>query len=410
MRVKQILLYGLLMTMSLSVTSCLTDDNAIGINQSSTVSMAFKVDGIKEIKELEVEFTEVNTGVKTVEKVMGTPYFSVALPVGSYRMSAQGIGLLEDGEEVGLGSKTEMLDVTSQIVNLTIKLFVKQVNEDFIFEEIFFAGLQTTELKEYQTGKYFKLVNNTNKVLYADGLLLAQSEYLTTRDNKETPNVLEEAFVLQSVMMLPGKGTDYPVEPGDFIVIADNAQNHQLANVNGPDLSKANFEFPITENPKNVQPDNPNVPNVFMLYTKLNYNMFAMHNRGQTGYILARIPEGETTETWLANYKFDYSYLTGTGKEQKFSRYKIPNTWVVDGVNSSIPDKFERLVTGVSLDSGFTYCAVSEGDKGKYGKTIRRKVLGPNEQGRPVYKDTNNSAVDFVPLSEMSLLGGINHK
>lgn len=398
-----------MVTMSLSVSSCLTDDNAININQNSTVSMAFKVEGIKEIKELEVEFVEVNTGLKIIEKAQGTPYFSVALPIGSYRMSAEGIGLLAEGEEVSLSSKSEMLDVTDQVVNLNITLFVKQLNEDFVFEEIFFAGLQTLELKAYQTGKYFKLVNNTDKVLYADGLLIAQSDFLTTKDNKETPDVLNEAFVLQSVMMLPGSGKEYPVEPGDFIVIADNAQNHNLPNVPGADLSNANFEFPITENPKNVQPDNPNVPNVKMIYSKLNFSMFAMHDRGQTGYIVARFPEGENEETWLANYKFDYSYLTAAGKEQKFDRYKIPNSWIIDGVNGSIPDKFERLVTSPSLDSGYSYCATSESDKARYGKTIRRKVLGPNEQGRNVYKDTNNSSVDFVPQSVMSLKDGIHH-
>ncbi|MGL4582797.1 MAG: DUF4876 domain-containing protein [Flavobacterium sp.] len=409
MKLRHIFLYALMVTMSLSVSSCLTDDNAININQNSTVSMAFKVEGIKEIKELEVEFIEVNTGLKIIEKAQGTPYFSVALPIGSYRMSAEGIGLLAEGEEVSLSSKSEMLDVTDQVVNLNITLFVKQKNEDFIFEEIFFAGLQTLELKAYQTGKYFKLVNNTDKVLYADGLLIAQSDFLTTKDNKETPDVLNEAFVLQSVMMLPGSGKEYPVEPGDFIVIADNAQNHNLPNVPGADLSNANFEFPITENPKNVQPDNPNVPNVKMIYSKLNFSMFAMHDRGQTGYIVARFPEGENEETWLANYKFDYSYLTAAGKEQKFNRYKIPNSWIIDGVNGSIPDKFERLVTSPSLDSGYSYCATSESDKARYGKTIRRKVLGPNEQGRNVYKDTNNSSVDFVPQSVMSLKDGIHH-
>ncbi|MCC9042829.1 DUF4876 domain-containing protein [Myroides sp. M-43] len=409
MKLRHIFLYALMATMSLSVSSCLTDDNAININQNSTVSMAFKVEGIKEIKELEVEFVEVNTGLKIIEKAQGTPYFSVALPIGSYRMSAEGIGLLAEGEEVSLSSKSEMLDVTDQVVNLNITLFVKQLNEDFVFEEIFFAGLQTLELKAYQTGKYFKLVNNTDKVLYADGLLIAQSDFLTTKDNKETPDVLNEAFVLQSVMMLPGSGKEYPVEPGDFIVIADNAQNHNLPNVPGADLSNANFEFPITENPKNVQPDNPNVPNVKMIYSKLNFSMFAMHDRGQTGYIVARFPEGENEETWLANYKFDYSYLTAAGKEQKFNRYKIPNSWIIDGVNGSIPDKFERLVTSPSLDSGYSYCATSESDKARYGKTIRRKVLGPNEQGRNVYKDTNNSSVDFVPQSVMSLKDGIHH-
>ncbi|KUF42096.1 hypothetical protein AS361_13765 [Myroides marinus] len=410
MKFRHIFLVGLMLTMGVSVSSCLTDDNAMGYTQKSTMTMTFKADGIKEFKELSVEFTEVNTGMVTSEKVTGTPYFSVALPIGSYRMSAEGVGILEDGEEVLLGGKNDMLDVTDNVVNLNIQLTVKQFNEDFIFEELFYTGIQTLEGKAYQVGKYFKLVNNTDKVLYADGLLLAQSEYLTTQDNKETPYILDEAFVTKSVMMLPGSGKDYPVEPGDFIVIADNAQNHNLANVPGPDLTKANFEFPITENPKMVQPDNPNVPNAKVIYTSLTYSMFLPHDRGYTGYVIARFPEGETVESWLAGYKFDYSYLTGTGKENKFSRYTIPNKWILDGVNNSMPDKFARLVMGEALDSGFSYCTLSEGDKERYGKSIRRKELGKNEQGRPVFKDTNNSSADFIPRSRMSLLEGINHK
>ncbi|MTG97016.1 MULTISPECIES: DUF4876 domain-containing protein [Myroides] len=408
MKFRQIYLAVLLTVMSLTVSSCLSDDNATELTQNAVVSMTFKVDDVKEIKELEVEFTEVNTGMKTIEKAENTPYFSVALPVGSYRMSSEGIGILEDGEEVILGSKNEMLDITSQVTNVNIKLTVKQFTDDFIFEELFYTGFQTNEGKSYQTGRYFKIVNNTDRVLYADGLLIAQSDFMTTRDNKETPFILDEAFVCQSVMMLPGNGTDYPVEPGDFIVIADNAQNHNLPNVAGPDLTKADFEFPTLDGPK-VQPDNPSVPNVDVIYTKMNFGMFVMHDRGYTGYIIARFPDGESVDSWLSEHKYDYSYLTGSGKEQSFSRYKIPNNWILDGVNNSIPDKLERLVTSAGIDSGFTYCATSDGDKGRYGKSVRRKGLGQNEFGREVYKDTNNSSVDFVPESRASLLDGIIH-
>lgn len=398
-------------TLGISVSSCLSDDDVTaGINQSTVVSINFKANGVKEFKELELEFTEINTGLVTKEKAVGVSFYSIALPTGAYRMSVEGAAFLEDGEEIRVGGVNDKLDASGQVLNLVVDLRVKQFSKDFIFEEIFFTGVKTLEGKAYNSGQYFKIVNNTDEVLYADGLLICKSEFLTTTDNNETPNVFDSAFPVDGVLMLPGKGKDYPVEPGDFIVVADNAQNHRTANIPGPDLTNADFEFPIVESPAINQPDNPNVPNAIVVYTNMKYSMFIMHNRGYKGHVLARLPKGESVESWLANHKYDYSYVNATGKETKKSAYKIPNAWIVDGVNSSIVPKFQRLVMGASLDSGFSYCGSSESDDSRFGKAIRRKSLGENTAGRNVYKDTNNSTVDFIPDSPASLLNGISHK
>ena len=81
---------------------------------------------------------------------------------------------------------------------------------------------------------------------------------------------------------------------------------------------------------------------------------------------------------------------------------KIPNNWIVDAVNLSTQSGFEWIVTSSSLDSGWTYVAKDEGDASRYGKSVRRKVLSENN-GKPIFKDTNNSTEDFEILTTPTL-------
>ena len=84
------------------------------------------------------------------------------------------------------------------------------------------------------------------------------------------------------------------------------------------------------------------------------------------------------------------------------SAYKIPNTWIIDAVNLSGKGIFKWLVTSPSLDSGWTYCSEGMHDKNRYGKSVRRKVLSQNN-GKTVFKDTNNSTDDFEILTTPTL-------
>jgi hypothetical protein len=49
------------------------------------------------------------------------------------------------------------------------------------------------------------------------------------------------------------------------------------------------------------------------------------------------------------------------------------------------------------LDSGWTYCGTIDSDKTRFFHSVRRKLLRLTDDGRPVFKDTNNSSVDFNP-------------
>lgn len=399
---KRFLVIGLFAALASSsvIVSCSSDDDDFGteVAQKSVLTVTLTGDNIATYKTVEIEILETNSGAITKKTLENASAYSFELPYGSYKITANGTVITKDNEEVQVGA-TAQQDINTGVVNVPLPLIIKQFNKDFIIEEVFFAGVKTNDGKKYNNSRYFKITNNTDEVLYADRLMIATSEFFTTVARTVTPYIVDEAFPISAVMIVPGTGKEHPVQPGSFIVVADNAINHTASN--GFDLTKADFEFPST-NPTLGQVDNPSVPNMDKIYTQMNYNMIILYTTSQQGYALARLPEGQTAETFLAGNKYDYSYTNAAGNTTNKSVYKIPNTWIIDALNTSRDNDFLQILTAPSIDAGWTTAS-----PGYNGKTVRRKVLGLMSNGKNLYKDTNNSTLDFVRNSEPSLKNGI---
>lgn len=382
------------------IVSCSGDDDDFGteVSNKSVLTVTLAGDNIATFKTIELEILETNSGAIKKKTLENASAYSFELPYGSYKIVANGTVVTKDNEEVQVGA-TAQKDVNTGVVNLSLPLIIKQFNKDFIIEEVFFAGVKTNDGKNYNNSRYFKITNNTNEVLYADRLMIATSEFFTTVARTVTPNIVDQAFPISAVMIVPGTGKEHPVQPGSFIVVADNAIDHTASN--GFNLTNADFEFPST-NPSLGQVDNPSVPNMNIAYTQMTFNMIFLYTTSQQGYALARLPEGQTSETFLAQNKYDYSYTNSAGGVANRSVYKIPNTWIVDALNTTRENDFLQIVTTPSIDAGWTTAS-----PGYNGKTVRRKILGTMSNGKNLYKDTNNSTLDFVRNSEPSLKNGI---
>jgi hypothetical protein len=406
---KNIILFGLLaLTSTFTITSC-ADDDSFGVEQSqnSILTLSFSGDNIKEYKNLTVEIREVNTGIIVTKVIENSNAYSLELPKGSYKILVNGQVVTREDETLEAAGNA-VKDIVTNVENLSIKLYPKQFSNDFIIEEVFYSGNPTPEGKAYNSGRYFKLVNNTENTIYADKLIIAVSDLTAHSTNVFSPYNNNEYLPVRAVMVLPGSGTEYPVSPGDFIVVADNAINHSTINPNAYNLSNADFEYPNT-NPSLGNVDQANVPNANVIFTTYNYNMFYLFNYSADGFAIARFPEGESSETFIANYKYDYQQTTSTGTTSTKSTYKIPNSWIIDGVNNGYADKLIQLVLGSSIDAGYSTVGTSSSNTDRYGKSIRRVVIGQSADGKNVYKDTNNSSNDFIKSAEPSLKNGIVH-
>lgn len=142
--------------------------------------------------------------------------------------------------------------------------------------------------KQYNGDQYIRIHNNSAETLYADGLIILESKFLTVTKWDYTPNIMDEAMTVQVIAMIPGTGKDYPVLPGESITICDNAMNHKEANPGSADLSNADFEwYTQSTSASNPDVDNPDVPNLEMMY---NYTktIWVLAKQGNRSYAIGR--------------------------------------------------------------------------------------------------------------------------
>lgn len=284
---------------------------------------------------------------------------------------------------------------------ISLKVHVQETGGDFVISEIYYTGSAyavdptTGKQKQYNGDQYIVIYNNSDQTLYADGLGIAESAFRTSSKQDYTPNIVDEAITVHALFVIPGSGTDHPVKPGESITICDNAMNHKEADGSFMDLSKANFEW-YTQSTSASYPDidNPAVPNLDLYYC-YTLTVYVFNKQGNSGYALVRM--GADKDKWLADYTYEANYINQfTGKPTALRKYyKVPNTWVVDAVEVSFPDKHEWLVYSPSLDMGTTYVGEAGSTVTAFGKSVKRKELYTNPDGRVVLKDTNNSTDDF---------------
>ena len=318
------------------------------------------------------------------------------LTVGLYDVTYEAEVLLADSLH-HVTAYTQSVEVTANRQEINLQAFESLVNDDFIISEIFFSGTLQPSGNQYYGDDYVKIYNNTDHVLYADGLTLVESQFLTTQKYNYTPDIMDQAMTVQAIYTIPGSGKDHPVQPGEELILADTGIDHRVANPNSFDLSKADFEwYDVSSQPAHMDIDSPTVPNLDKWYC-YTLSFFVLHNRGFRAYALARIPIDK--EEYLKNYRYTYDYTiiveAGTFPMSR-TAYKLPNKWIVDAVNCSVAAKYVWNVTTPSLDRGWTYCGTVDKDKTRYFHSVRRKMLYLKD-GKPYLQDTNNSSADFNP-------------
>jgi hypothetical protein len=262
----------------------------------------------------------------------------------------------------------------------------------FIVKEFYYSGSLTPGGKSYSSDQYIEIFNNTSSVQYADGLSVLEHESYANGDNFWKD--IKDTIVVKMIWTIPGNGKQVPVEPGKSIILAQDGINHKddpngnpLSPVN---LGNADFEFYVYSS-ENKDLDSPTVSNLIEDLFVFRGNDVVFHVNGGSAIALAKIP-GETLAertTYLNKNLITKEGVSGTG----FRHYiKIANQYVLDAVEVTWDEAhaiYKRFPA--ELDAGYTY--VPSGSKS--GKCIRRKAKEVNN-GRVIYRDTNNSTEDFL--------------
>lgn len=402
------LLFGLSLLMAVSLFSCSDDDDTIPISYLSVKLNTPDNIESPSFNSGQLTITNVNTGEETIKELDGFEFPAVDVEDGMYNFLVEGdiYHVTNDADEVpvsvmdGIRGFKENVEITGGEFNLAIDLFIFNKKSSFVISEVFFSSTKTPEGKQYQGGdQYFEIYNNTNETLYADGLCIGESELTTASSlNLYTPDIRSEATPVSSVYRIPGSGTDYPVAPGEAIVVCDVAINHTLDNANSFDLSIANFEW---FDGADIDVDVPEVPNMEKMISTSS-SVWYLHNRGFKSYVLFKMND-VTAEQFNEDYAYHYEYTFVWGdfvKVMDFDAWQVPNDLIIDAVECSTPSDYEWKALDPSLDLTWTHAG--DADDARYGKCVKRKVSYVEDDGRVVLLDTNNSEFDFIPTAEPS--------
>lgn len=403
-----------------AIASCSSDDGSSVDTTPTDLKIMFQLpDGYADdatLTDLSITLTDINTQRKTTFNGNAAEDLSItlkAVPGGYYRIDATGKLNYRNkdlvGKQVDVLAYSEGIILTREAPIAALKLQVTSQPEadpadiayrGFVLGEIFCAGTANRQGNYYYADKYFVIYNNTDHVLYADSLVIAESDFLTTMKQEYTPDIMPTDMAVSAMYMIPGSGHDVPVQPGGKLLVVDNAVNHTVANPNSWDMTKADYEwYDESTNPQFTDIDNPNVPNLERIYSST-LTLWSPHSQGFKSYALARMHADR--KTFLTDYMYDYTYhLVGqTGEaDMTGSAYRLPNSWILDAVNMSVPALFQWIVTSPTLDKGYTYCADFGWDDSRYGKSVRRKVKAMDGT-RAILQDTNNSTDDFEPRTK----------
>ncbi len=364
------------------------------------------------INSLKLTLKEINTG-KTIVEQLNNKNFKIKLPVGLYKVEAIGDitykstnGIIKKANVYGIiESITISNKEVSEFMYLHITNEIEQKPKDykykgFVLAEIFCAGTSNNMGGYYYADKYFRIYNNTNHTLYADSIAITESAFLTVQKEDYKPNIMNTDFTVDAIYMIPGRGHDVAVKPGESLLLVDNAINHTKANPNSWDETKADFEwYDESTNPQFTDVDNPNVPNLNRIFSKT-ATVWSPHTQGFKSYAIIKMKEDK--DNFLKDHIYNYNYhivgLTGEA-DMNGTSFKIPNSWVIDAVNMSAPKMFQWIVTSPILDRGYTYSSLFGWDDSRFNKSVRRKVAKRIGQ-RAILVDTNNSTNDFEPRTK----------
>lgn len=368
---------------------------------SASIKLPDGVEGLV-IKSQIITFKNLTTGESTAV----TDTANIAIPDGLYDVAYSAdvtyTAVNAEGEEAQvkgtLTGTASNLEIVGNAKPLSLDTNLSTESNDFIIEEIFFSGTLRASGSQYYGDSYVKIYNNTDHVLYADGVAFCESKFKSTLYFEYIPDIRKDTFAIWSLYVVPGNGTDHPVPPGGSMILCDTGIDHRTANPNSFDLSAADFEwYDISSSPSHMDIDSETVPNLDKWYC-YTLSFYLLHNRGFTSFAIARVPKNVTKEQYLKDYIYEYDYTMylpqGTFPMHQ-NCYKMPNSWILDGVNCSVEAKRVWNILPPSIDAGWTHCGYIDKDKTRYFRSVRRKLLYLNPDGTMHLKDTNNSTEDF---------------
>jgi hypothetical protein len=276
------------------------------------------------------------------------------------------------------------IDIYSSFLSLDT-IYLKSVpSSPIIISEFYYCG--PVNNKRYFYDLFLELYNNSDQVRYLDGLMFIRAAFVS--EGVYEPGIVDlgnNVFgirVSSQVYQFPGEpgGTSYPIQPGQYVVVAGDAGDHSALYPTSINLSTTNPIFP----------ENPATQNA----TTSKSQLWEMYNPNGTDGDDLKVPNvvsriASTTSKFLPSLTNDAIVLF-SGKKgiiYQGSNIYIDLSTVLDGIQYSEKVSGNKKLDG-RVDAGVGGIGISSYS----GKSIER-IADPKNPKKLF--DSNNSTSDF---------------
>lgn len=378
--------FYLLLVLLLFLASCSDDEN----RSSSVYIQLLPPDGYSTLpyEEMEVTLTNKDQGTMYSLHCSSTGQASFSVEPGYYTASVHyqaASGLVFSGR---IESLSLLRDEAEEIIELPLLLAKTSA---LIIKEIYFGGCKGQNNKDYQADQYVTLYNNSDQIVYLDGLCLG---IVDPGYNQESPWMnytdMERIPVNDLTWQFPGSGKEYPLAPGEETTIATNAVDHtggEYQHANSVDLSGVDWGF------WDVNLERQTIAaGVKPMTLLVNLNpLLVMYSLPVFGPTFMVFSLQESPEKYVQNPENREPRPKANNQDKQY--LMVPKEWVIDCVECVKDIDSPKRVPN-ELDNGKCYIP---GDRYS-GRSIIRKKAGTTD-GRTIYQDTNNSTEDMEVTS-----------
>jgi len=251
-----------------------------------------------------------------------------------------------------------------------------------VFKELYYCGSRTPANTTYFRDQFYEIYNNSEAEIYVDGLCIAILYTNLASANLPTWDIAnqDDYVFLYQAWLLPGDGTEYPLQPGESIIVCQWATDHTVStlNPNSLDLSSCEYEAIIPGVTNAIMTDGPPINMELVFNSQANMLQWLTTVNGAAFAIF--FPDG----------KVDFvNHITQVGLTAR--GIPVPLSMIIDAVElvtNAASVQLKRIPT--VLDAGAIFVS------GQYvQESVSRKIRGTSADGRLIYQDTNNSTDDF---------------
>ena len=388
---KTIKIVAFLGAAALVLASCGIDGGAKYLSSNIIIDES-GLDGAPAPESYKVTFTSTATEFVREKASTGNTVSVDSLLTGVYDVTVQA-QFSQAGYAYNYIGSAKNVEISEDGVECTIKVNATKAAA-LLVKEVFYNSSKDDKGGNYMKDFFVEIYNNSDQVVYADGVALAMTLSPNTYEWKYVPQGTEVdgktydydlgiqedekyVFLGMTVWQIPGTGTTYPIAPGESFVIAGYAMDHTTVASTSIDLSTAEFETYCDHYGEKGQTD----------CNAINMNLVAAVSNPTNNFWLTVTGRGfvifhQDAPIRGTDFIRSSNYPTSVGLEI----LKSDVIDAVDLVGTATTKKWlpEDLDAGKVLSQG-NYCS----------KSVLRKVLS-NENGKLVLQDTNNSTEDFI--------------